>query len=271
MSHATRQRESLRQQQLLRALWQRGAAPSLNLWLRESGERVGHALAAYRGNASAIAERALASAFPTVQQLLGDESFAMLARALWHHVPPQRGDLALWGDALPGWIERDMQLADEPYLADVARVDWAVHTIEQAADVEPPAAGLALLADHDPMALRLRLRPGLALVSSRWPVVTIWQAHRRTDADRFAPVRAALAAGTAEQALIARSGWRAQVDALDDGETTFTAALLRGVSLGKALEDAGDAFAFDSWLQRALATPWLQAVEHPAPRAAASC
>ena len=126
--------------------------PSLNLWLRESGERAGHALAAYRGNASAIAERALASAFPTVQQLLGDESFALLARALWHHAPPQRGDLACWGDALPGWIERDAQLADEPYLADVARVDWAVHTIEQAADVEPPAAGLALLAEHDPMA-----------------------------------------------------------------------------------------------------------------------
>ena len=272
MNNAARQRETLRQQQLLRALWQRGDAPGLNLWLRESGERAGHALAAYRGNASAIAERALASAFPTVQQLLGDESFAMLARALWHHAPPQRGDLACWGDALPGWIERDAQLAEEPYLADVARVDWAVHTIEQAADVDPPAAGLALLAEHDPRALRLRLRPGLTLVSSRWPVVTIWHAHRRADADRFAPVRAALAAGTAEHALIARSGWRAHVDALDAGDAAFTAALLRGESLGRALDEAGEAFAFDHWLRRALATPWLQAVERlHEPGAAASC
>ncbi|HEX6723241.1 MAG TPA: DNA-binding domain-containing protein, partial [Burkholderiaceae bacterium] len=173
MNLGARQREMLRQQQLLRALWQRGPAPSLTLWLRESGERAGHALAAYRGNASAIAERALASAYPTVQQLLGDESFTHVARALWHHAPPQRGDLAYWGDALPGWIERDPQLAEEPYLADVARVDWAVHTVEQAADVEPPAAGITLLAEHDPAQLRLRLRPGLTLVSSRWPVVTI--------------------------------------------------------------------------------------------------
>jgi hypothetical protein len=272
LNNPSRQRELLRQQQLLRALWQRGAGPSLKLWLRESHEQSRHALAAYRGNAAATAERALASAFPTVQQLIGDESFALLARALWHHAPPQRGDLACWGDTLPEWLERDTQLADEPYLADVARVDWAVHTIEQAADAEPPVGGLGLLAEHDPLQLRLRLRPGLMLVSSRWPVVTIWQAHQRADADRFAPVRAAFAAGTAEHALIARSGWRAQVDTLDAGDAAFTAALLRGASLGHALDQAGGAFAFDSWLQRALAAPWLQTVEHlHGPRAAAPC
>lgn len=272
MSDVPRQREALRQQQLLRALWQPGAAVALPLWLRESGETASEAVAAYRGNAAAIAQRALASAFPTVQQLLGDESFAQLARALWHHAPPVRGDLACWGEALPGWIEDDAQLAGEPYLADVARVDWAVHTIEQAADVDRTPAGLAMLAEHDPAQLRLRLRPGLALVSSRWPVVTIWQAHRRSDADRFAAVRAAFAAGVAEHALIARSGWLAQVDALDAGAAAFTAALLRGVSLGAALEAAGDAFAFEPWLQRALTTPWLQTVERiEGPHAASPC
>jgi hypothetical protein len=272
MTSAQRQREAIRQQQLLRALWQHGSAPSLDLWLRESTERAGQALAAYRGNAAAIAERALAAAFPTVQQLVGDESFAQLARAMWHHAPPQRGDLGQWGDAMPGWIERDAQLAAEPYLADVARVDWAVHSIEQAADVESPAVGLALLAEHDPAQLALRLRPGLMLVSSRWPVATIWQAHRRSDADRFESVRAAFAAGTAEHALIARNGWRAQVDAIDAADAAFTAALLRGVSLGCALDEAGDAFVFARWLQRAIATPWLQAVEQIRPaNAAASC
>ena len=146
MTSIARQREALRQQQLLRALWRCGNAPALNLWLRESSERAGHALAAYRGNAAAIAECALAAAYPTVQQLLGDESFAQLARALWHHAPPQCGDLACWGDALPGWIEGDAQLAGEPYLADVARVDWAVHAIEQAADTVPAIVGLERLA-----------------------------------------------------------------------------------------------------------------------------
>lgn len=261
MNAAAQQREALRQQQLLRSLWRRGSEASLNLWLCESPERALHGLAAYRGNAGAVAERALAAAFPTVQQLVGEASFAQLARALWQRFPPQRGDLAQYGDALPAWIEIDPQLASEPYLADVARVDWAVHAIEQAADVEQPPAGLGLLGDTDPARLHVRLRPGLVLVASKWPVVTIWQAHRRDGADRFDPVRAALTAQARETALVARNGWRAQVDALDAPTAAFTRALQRGLDLGRALDEAGDALAFDLWLQRALTNHWLQAIE----------
>ena len=196
MNNAARQRETLRQQQLLRALWQRGDAPGLNLWLRESGERAGHALAAYRGNARRSPSARWRRRFPPCSNCSAtSRSRCWRGRCGTTH----RRSGATWhagATRCPAGSNATPQLADEPYLADVARVDWAVHTIEQAADVDPPAAGLALLAEHDPMALRLRLRPGLTLVSSRWPVVTIWQAHRRADADRFAPVRAALAAGT---------------------------------------------------------------------------
>jgi hypothetical protein len=261
MSSAAHQREALRQQQLLRTLWRRGSEPSLAQWLRESGERAKQGLAAYRGNAAAIAERALAAAYPTVQQLVGGESFAQLAHAVWHRFPPQRGDLAQFGAALPAWIELDPQLASEPYLADVARIDWAVHTIEHAADVEQPPAGLALLGEVEPARLRLRLRPGLALLASRFPVVTIWQAHRRDGDDRFAAVRAAFAAQAQETALIARHGWRADVEALDAPTAAFITALQRGDDLAHALEEVGAALAFDRWLQRALTNHWLQAVE----------
>ena len=84
---------------------------------------------------SAIAERALAAAFPTVQQLIGEASFTQLARVFWHRQPPRCGDLARYGETLTDWIADDPRLAPEPYLSDVARVDWAVHTIEHAADV----------------------------------------------------------------------------------------------------------------------------------------
>src|SRR5687767_12409568 len=255
------QREALRQQQLLHTLWQRGSEPQLTPWLRESGERAANGLAAYRGNAALIAERALAATYSTVQQLVGDESFAQLARALWQRFPPQRGDLAQFGAALPAWIELDPQLASEPYLADVARVDWAVHTIEQAADIEQPPAGLALLGEVEPTHLRLRLRPGLALVPSRWPVATIWQAHRRDDADRFDAVRAAFAAQAQETALITRQGWRAEVEAIDAPTAALITSLQRGDDLGHALEAVGESLAFERWLQRALTNQWLQAVE----------
>jgi hypothetical protein len=255
------QRELVRQQQLLRTLWRRGTDSSLKLWLRESGVRAEQGLDAYRGNASAIAERALASAFPTVQQLIGEPSFSQLARVFWHRQPPRCGDLARYGDTLPDWIANDTQLASEPYLSDVARVDWAVHTIEHAADVAAPPAGLQLLAELDPSLLMLRLRPALTLVVSRWPVVTVWQAHRSDDADRFAPVRQAFANDVAETALVARPQWRATVSALDEATSRFMAALHSGAALAGALDAAGATFQFEAWLHDAVRQQWLQAVE----------
>jgi hypothetical protein len=261
MSNAAAQRELVRQQQLLRTLWRRGHDASLALWLRESGARVEQGISAYRGNATAIAERALAAAFPTVQQLLGEESFVQLARVFWHRRPPLSGDLARYGDQLAEWIAEDAQLASEPYLADVARVDWAVHVIEQAADVSAAPAGLSLLAELDPSHLVLRLRPALTLVASRWPVVTIWQAHRRSDADRFAPVRQAFASGLAETALVSRDGWRATVSRIDDATRLFMSAVQSGTHLARALDEAGAAFDFNTWLHDAVRQQWLAAVQ----------
>jgi hypothetical protein len=252
-------KEALRQQMLLRALWADARPGVVAGWLRD-GPRAARGLAAYRANAGAAAERALAAAYPTVQQLLGDESFAALARACWLRHPPAAGDLGLWGDGLPAFIADAETLADEPYLPDVARLEWAVHRAERAADAAP-AQGLERLASDDPAALVLRLAPGTALVESRHPIVTIWQAHRSSAEDRFAPVRAAFETGAGECALVARDGWRATVRALQTGEARFTQAVLAGRSLGNALTHAGDDFPFEAWLIAALQQQRLAGVE----------
>lgn len=252
-------REQLRQRLLLQALWQRG--PALQGWLRDSPERAAQGLAAYRGNGRALAERALAAAFPTVVELLGSESFAALARAFWQRHPPTDGDIATHGEALSGFIKADAQLATEPYLADVARLDWAVHRGAVAAEADAVDPGLHHLADDDAAACRLRLRPGTAVLASRWPVVTLWQAHQSTAADRFEPLREAMARGDGQCALVHRDGWRVRVQTLADEPTaSFTAAALAGQTLGMALECAGNAFRFEPWLVQALQQRWLLAV-----------
>lgn len=257
------EREALRQQMLLRALWRDARPAVVGGWMRD-GAAFGRGLEAYRSNAGALAERALAAAFPIVQQLLGEESFAGLARTFWRAAPPGKGDLARWGGALPAFIEGDVQLASEPYLADVARVEWAVHEAEHAADAVAPT-GLHTLAGCDPASTRLRLQAGCALVVSAHPVVAIWQAHRSSAEDRFADVRQAFAEGRAESALISRTGWKAGVRAVDGPTARFTAALLRGESLARALAAAGAGFAFEPWLVGALESSLLAAVEETAP------
>lgn len=256
---ADRQKEALRQQMLLRALWRDARPAVVGGWMRD-GARFERGLQAYQAHAGALAERALGAAFPTVAQGLGDESFAALARAFWHADAPRHGDIAQWGAALPDFIAADAQLADVPYLADVARLDWAVHQAEQAADGRGAAQDLSLLGALDPALLRLVLAPGTCVLASAHPVVTLFHAHRSTAADRLAPAREALAAGRAETALVRRHGWAAAVSALSAPTARFTAALLAHAPLAQALAAAGEDFAFEPWLIDALQTGLLDAV-----------
>ena len=254
-------REALRQQALLGAL-AGDAPPVLHAgWFRESqgGSSTERGLAAYRDHADALAERALWAAFPTLQQLLGAESFAALARAFWRRHPPIVGDMGLWGAELAGFIADAASLGDEPYLADVARLEWAVHEAERAVD-GATVEGLSSLADGEPTLLRLILAPGTAIVESRYPVVAIWQAHRSAAVDRFDGVKAVFAAGTGACALVIRNGWQAQVHALSPAEAAFTRATLDGRSLACALVAGGAGFDFERWLVSALREGRLAAV-----------
>lgn len=259
------EREALRQQMLLRALLGDARPGVVAGWLHAptGGPGVERGLAAYRANAGALAERALAAAYPTLQQLLGEDSFARLARHFWQRQPPQAGDIALWGEALAAFVADAPTLADEPYLPDVARLEWAVHRAATAADAGPPQ-GLPLLATQAPDGLWPSLAPGTALVVSAHPVVAIWQAHRArrhgTDDDGFAAVRKAFAAGGGETALVVRQGWQPVVRALAPAEARFTAALLAGKHLAGALHEAGAVFDFEAWLLAVLQQGGLAAV-----------
>ena len=250
--------EAQRQQGLLRALT--GAEAT---GLREHGDRAARGLEAYRANAEAIAARALAAAFPTVQAMVGDADFKRLAREFRHAQPPLRGDLGEWGDAFPMWLEAHAAMAPWPYLGDSARLDFAVHRNERAADAAFDAASLSLLESVDPEHLQMTLMPGSVLLSSRWPIVGIHRAHQLSGepADRaFAALRDAIAAARSEDALIVREGWRAAVHGLDPAEARWTRSLLADATLATALDHAGDGFDFAAWLAHAIRHAWLKGV-----------
>ncbi|MBX3623128.1 MAG: putative DNA-binding domain-containing protein [Rhizobacter sp.] len=256
----TRQREFDRQQALLAALLQGDEGTALQPLAAPRPAGMARGLAAYRANLGASAERALAATFPTVQALVGDESFAALARALWHAQPPQRGDLAWFGETLPAFIAASDQLADVPYLADAARLDWLLAAAERAADGDTDLGTLASLAEHDPARLHIVLRPGVAVLSSAYPVVSLWRAHQADGMAHHEAARAALAAGAGEHAVVWRSGWRGQALAIEAPAARWTDSLLRGRTLGAALAQAGEGFVFEDWLVQALQQQWLAKV-----------
>ena len=215
-------------------------------------------LKVYQANGHALACNALRAAYPVMAQLLGEASFDALARALWHASPPLCGDAAQGGGALAAFVRASDQLACEPYLADVAALEWALHTGASAADGQVESTSFALLSEHDPAGLHLLLSPGCALVCSAWPVVSIVNAHlhQHPELDQVGPL---LRAGVAEDALVWRQGLRAQVRVAQLGEHAFVTALLRGESLGDALDEA-PALDISAWLPMAVQSGLLLGV-----------
>jgi hypothetical protein len=252
--------EAERQRALLAAILAPRAAAAA-AFLSETGERAQRGLSAYRANAEALAERALGAAFGSIRAMLGDEDFAHLAAEFWRACPPRRGDVGEWGTEFAGWLQAHPALARWPYLADCARLDFAMHGNERAADASVDAESLGLLADADSQGLRVVLMPGTALVSSRWPIVTIHRAHRSGADAEFAQAADAIAREQAQHALVWRDGWRAQVSAIDAVEAGWIASLLAGESLAAALDRAGSGFDFAAWLARALQQRRLKGIE----------
>jgi hypothetical protein len=247
MSNPDWQREAQRQQRLVQALAGDRDPAQLQGWLRTPPAQLAHGWRAYQANAAATARRALAAAYPTVQRLLGPESFAALALALWQAHPPRQGDLAAWGEALPGYLAEAAALAAEPYLPDMARLDWAVHQAERARDDDAPATGLQQLASGDPAHLTLHLRAGHAVLCSSHPVHTLWLAHHDQPTEGWAPARRALANADAEAVRVRRHGWQAVVERIDAPTAQFELCMLQGAALATALAQADSAFVFEAW------------------------
>jgi len=259
--------EAARQHALLQALRAPalGSLPPAALALpgrADSATDVLAGLRAYRANLQAVAARALSAAYPVLARLVGDEAMAALARDLLLHHPPTRGDLAWFGAELAPWIAKVPELAELPYLADVARLEWAAHCAHTASDPVDAPPDLQALASEDPQALRVHFVAGSALIASAWPVLPLWRAHQVPPEiePELAPVRAAFAVGEGSVVWVWRRGHRVELAHLDAGEHALHDELLGGRSLGTALAttlDRHPAFSFEHWLTRALREGWL--------------
>lgn len=217
------------QQAFVDALLGRGAAP-VDL---VGGER---GLAAYRNNVRALSDQALAVAFPRLREALGEDDFAVLAWSFWRAHPPTCGDLGQWGGDLAGFLIA--RAGEDSGLPDIARLDWALHEAERAADMALDALSLNLMGTQPPQQLRLLLRPGVAVLAQRDGPWLVW-----------------------------RDGWRGAARRLPAAEAAFVQAVLHEATLADALAAAAvkgcgaeTDFDFGAWLQAALQKAWLQGV-----------
>lgn len=191
-------------------------------------------LQVYRNNVIGNLTGALRLTFPAVEQLVGPDFFAAAAARFIAAEPPRRANLYDWGDGFPAFLEAFTPAASLPYLADVARLEWAIgralHAPEAPALDMQTLAGLAV---EQQDAVRFRAHPSASLLTLAHPAHRIWQAVLARD---DAALRA-IDPGFGGEWLVVHRATAGDVEVLHvpvEG-LRFAAALCKGVALAEAL------------------------------------
>jgi Putative DNA-binding domain len=119
---------------------------------------------------------ALRDNFPAVAESLGPEKFQVLSERFLRQLPPVRPKLAELGREWPAFLETRPKV--RPALADLARLEWARNEVFFEADVPVLSADAAAALGEGLPGARLRLIPGLRLLSLRRDVTVLWRALR---------------------------------------------------------------------------------------------
>jgi hypothetical protein len=120
---------------------------------------------------------ALGSSYPALAALLGEEDFQALgAKYVRAHDSPYFS-IRSYGDALEEFLGAHADYADAPVLAELARFEWMLCAVFDAADTEPlGAAPLAARAPAEWPELRFTFHPSVHRVALRWNAPQLWKA-----------------------------------------------------------------------------------------------
>ncbi len=215
-----------------------GTAPGFALAgpasMRDAAARIG----IYRNAMFANYRRALHASYPVVARLVGTPFFDATVDAFVRARPSSSGDLNVYGGDFGDFLATYPPASDLPYLADVARLEWAVDEAQRAADSShAPADVLAALAALAPERLtetRLRLAPSVRLVASAYPILRIWQANQPAhDGDDHVSLDEG-----ADALVVHRRADGVTIARIAAAEHAFLSALMREAHLGDAVDAA---------------------------------
>jgi putative DNA-binding protein len=190
----------------------------------------------YRNTFVTGVTKALRLTYPAVHRLVGAEFFEGAAAHFIAQHPPRAAWLDEYGEEFPDFLAGFQPAASLAYLADVARLEWAVSRAIHAADVGPlDLTRLAALSPEDQARVCFVPHPSVALLCADYPADAIWRGVLSGDDAALAgidpdagPVRL----------LVERRATGVEVSRLDEAQWCFAAALCDGWSVSEALAGA---------------------------------
>lgn len=185
-------------------------------------------LAVHRDTVAATLTSVVEARYPVVRRLVGDAFFAAMARFFVVAHPPESPALVFYGAVFPAFLDAFEPARALPYLADVARLEWARH--EAFHGTNAACADASLLASIPPEALaevHLILHPTVRLVASDYPILAIWRANAEADGRCEIEDRP-------ETALVVRPEFSVRTLPFPRGGEPLVRRLMEGAPLGAA-------------------------------------
>lgn len=206
-------------------------------------------LGVYRANVFGNLTAALRLTYPAVNRLVGEAFFAAAAARFIREASPASPDLHEYGAGFAAFLADYPPAAGLAYLADIARLEWAVCRAIHA-DPAPPLDPAALAGHEDAV---FTMHPTLTLLRTAGPARAIWEAvlgpdDAANDAAKDIALAAIDPAAPGETLAVLAPDGALLVRALTHAEAALAMALAAGASLSAALsavppEDAAASFA----------------------------
>ena len=179
---------------------------------------------------------ALAEDFEAVQKSLGKTEFDRVTRDYLAYNPSRSPTLGEAGRWFPDFLDRHPVSTKNPWLPQLARLEWAV--VEAFFAREIPAGDFQKLARWSPeewASARAVLDPSVKLFKMSWPTLKFWQLrNEKTSVKR--PTQAA-----AEYLIVLRDDKWVNVHSLDPVEFELLRLLDQGLTLGTIAQRAESA------------------------------
>jgi hypothetical protein len=136
----------------------------------------------YRNHAFATLGASLQATYPVICRLIDKRFFAYAAHEYLRKHPPHSRCLVEYGSDFADFLVDFEACKALPYLADVARFEWALKIAASVREATPlPPQVLAEVPANETAYVVLRLQPSLSYVTSPWPIDAIWQANQEDE------------------------------------------------------------------------------------------
>jgi hypothetical protein len=189
----------------------------------------------YQNNARETFRLSLAASYPVIEVLVGAECFAGLASRYLGSHPSSDPDLQAFGDQFSAFLDECYSDSPYRYFADVARLELATEQVLLEREVAPlDASRLADIPAAELPELHLDLVPACRLVTSDFPILSIWRMHTHPDSE---PV--SLDAGPSH-VLVQRRAGDAVLRGISALEFKLADRLTQGDSISRAFETLSD-------------------------------